>query len=126
MNESLPNTIMLNGRRYVADPNDATRVSIHGMYDCHMFTAYTGSTVDSIIEQWKAEVSAPDKRYGPPCLCPVTVLHEKRELRRVGEMVHTVYGVGNKPSTWDPVQLSAWREAVLADPDISRLLAAAK
>jgi len=90
---------------------EANRVSIHGMYDAHLFQKVTGNSVDEIILNWVLEED--DVQYGPTSLCPAIVLCGKRELRRVGPMVHR---------RTDAAVLKQYREALLADPDIPRLL----
>jgi hypothetical protein len=115
----LPDVVTINGAEYVraAGPD---RVSIHGMYDSHLFTRYDGATPEEVVQAWRAECESPDDRYGPPDLCPVCVLSRGKELRVVGPMIHYNYAT-RKPG--DP---AAWLSAVNADPDIRRLLAEGK
>ena len=115
--------------RYCGSPLPAPdRVSIFGMFDRHLFWQYTGGTVDEVISNWLAHIANPipaivgDEQVddmGPTALCPATVLYGKKELRRVGNMVHV--RSGRKPN---PADVEAYRAALLADPDIPRLLAA--
>jgi hypothetical protein len=91
-----------------------TRVSISGMYDMHLFHSIPGATVEEVIANWLKHNEEPDE-YGKSYLCPAIVLSGDKELRRVGKMVFQ-----------DRLEeLDAYKEALLADPDISRLLAAA-
>jgi len=92
----------------------ADRVSIYGIHDCHLFTKIIGGSVDDVIDSWLSGCDRENK-YGPTALCPAIVLHGETELRRVGEMVHSKH---------DAESIHAYREALLADPDIPRLLAA--
>ena len=108
---SAPHTITVDGVRYV---RAALRVSAHVMYDCHLFRPLGGRTVDDLLADWRRECAAPEERYGRPYLCPVIVLQEERELRRVGPMVFRVA---------DEAGVAAWRSALLDDPDIPALLA---
>ena len=106
----------------------ATRVSIYGMYDCHAFKQFTGSTVDEVIDNWLSHCKqlhpailgdheVPD--LGPTMLGPAIVLSDKKELRRVGEMLFP----GHITRLPDPTKLAAFRRALMDDPDIPRLLA---
>ncbi len=107
---------------------NATRVSIHGMFDCHLFKRYTGSTVDAVIESWLEHISKPIPAnlcgekvddLGPTYLCPAIVLCGDREIRRVGKMVIA----DTKTRLPRANEVEAYRQALLADPDIPRLLA---
>jgi hypothetical protein len=124
------NALRADAERLKAGPV-ATRVSIHGMYDMHLFHQVTGRTVDEVINNWLTHISelqpaivggAKIDDMGPSNLCPAIVLSGEKELRRVGKMVfpddHT-----RKPR--NPADLKEYRDALLADPDIPRLLAAA-
>jgi len=110
-------------------PPKAMRVSISGMYDCHLFHSFTGKTVDDVIANWIAHNATPNPAIvsgrkvddlGPAELCPAIVLSDTgKELRRVGPMVFYDLKIklGEKPK-----QLKLYREALMADPDIPRLL----
>lgn len=97
------------------------RVLIWGMYDCHMFHGIKANSVEGIIEKWLEHNSKPTACFfegsdrphnlGPSALCPAIVLNGDKELRRVGNMIH------DKDQDLEP-----YRKALLADPDISRLL----
>ena len=106
---------------------EATRVSISGMFDRHLFCKLKGSTVDDIIKAWREQNSKPypaivggDKvdDLGPITLCPAIVLSGDSEIRRVGPMVFPA----SSYSTLDETKVAAYRDALLADPDIPRLL----
>jgi hypothetical protein len=109
---------------------EANRVSIHGMYDCHLFHAVEGSTVAEVIGNWRlhnqqfqpAIVGGKEvKDLGPSGLCQIIVLSGEKELRRVGPMV---FSRGPRlAGQCDEKALQEWRDAALADPDIPRLLA---
>jgi hypothetical protein len=90
------------------------RVSVYGMYDCHLFHRIPGASPDEIIENWHQHNIMDNAGLGPTALCPVIVIADNdKELRRVGPMV--------MPERED--KLDEWREALLADPDVMRLLA---
>lgn len=102
--------------------HNANKVSIYGMFDCHLFHKFTGNSVDAVIEEWKAMCGKPNMALrsdgtkcdiGPPALCPAIVLHNKVELRRVGQMVYRVT---------DEDGIESYRATLLADQDITRLL----
>ncbi len=99
-----------------APARPATRIAMHAMHDSHCFVRYYASNVDELIGLWRR-----DLLHGEPlALCPIIVLSGDRELRRVGKMVH--YGFrGRGP---DEEAINAFRAAILADPDISRIMAA--
>lgn len=106
----------------------ATRVSIRGMYDMHLFHRIGGRTVDEVIGNWIAHNSQKHPAIvggrevddmGQSSLCPATVLSGNKELRRVGKMVFP-------RSTRMKADLEAYRAALSSDPDIPRLLSAAK
>ena len=108
-----------------------TRVSIHGMYDMHLFHKIEGRTVDEVIDNWKKHIAQPipaivgDRKIddmGPSSLCPAIVLAGDKELRRVGEMVFTDYNTRCPRAEAD---VDAYRKALLSDPDISMILASA-
>jgi hypothetical protein len=110
--------------QYVAD-----RVSIHGMYDCHLFHSVNGNTVDEVIMNWLDHNSVLQpaivgdrevKDLGPSSLGPAIVMSGKKELRRVGRMIMPDYETGMPKSI---TEITALREAWLSDPDIPRLLA---
>lgn len=105
---------------FCSRPIEATRVSTHTMYSCHLFGRLTANTIKGLIAEWQAEADAPDARYGPPYLCPVTVMAGEKELRRVGPMVFPDDLLGTRSNRGG---LRAWERAVSDDPDISRLLA---
>lgn len=113
---SLPNEMMIDGVAYVRRDRTATRVSVHGMYDCHLFTRYAGSTPQEIVSKWQAECQNPDEKYGAPMLCPAIVLDGDKELRRVGPMVFP-YDVPNLKE-----QTKRWLSEVNADPEIRVVL----
>ena len=132
-NDPIPDRITLNGVEYVRPGVGpaADRVSIHGMYDMHLFHSIPGATVDEVIANWRqhnrelqpATVGGrPVDDMGPSSLCPATVLAGKKELRRLGPMV---FQRGSRGEC-DEHALKAWRDAMLADPDVPRLLAEGK
>jgi hypothetical protein len=100
--------ITIDGVRYKR-MRTAVRVSCYGMYDCHLFHRFDGSSPDEIAAQWKAH---DDPECGRTSLCPVIVLgDDDKEMRRVGKMV------------FHEAELQQWLDACNADPDIPRLLA---
>lgn len=118
---SLPDTITVDGVRYRRLDRRPNKVSCWAMYDCHAFTRLRGTTVDELIDHWKRLCDKPDE-YGQPSLCPIIVMEDDKEIRRVGEMVFPHDGYRSKAKIADDI--SRFRQEALADPDISRLLAA--
>jgi hypothetical protein len=126
-----PSEVIVDGVRYVPERGLAARVSIHGMYEAHLFHDIEGRTVDEVIKNWlqhnaKKQPAIVGGDYcsdlGPSMLCPAIVLDAKgKELRRVGSMVFPDDNNRRKPAS--SVALEAYRNALSADPDIPRLLA---
>lgn len=98
-------------------PEHPASVYTFGMHDNHTFTHLTATSVDGLIAEWRAAVAAGDDME----LCPAIVMVGRREIRRVGKMVFHDYH-RREPRSEDDVE--AFRQALLADPDIPRLLAA--
>ena len=93
------------------------RVVFTYMADCHVFAPLSGSTLDEIVEH--AITFNADAEWGSyGSLCPVSVLRGKRELRRVGSMVH----FRQRGDRGDPLAIAAWIAACDKDPDIMRWL----
>lgn len=119
---TMPDTISVDGVRYKRLDRIANRISSHVMYDCHLFRPLKGATVDELIIDWQLECATPEDRYGQPMLCPVIVLEDDKEIRRVGKMVFPA--TDYRPQTKVGEDVKAFRHALLSDPDISRILAA--
>lgn len=124
--------IFVDGVRYVPEHPVADRVLIHGMYDMHLFHLIEGATVDEVIKNWlrhnavKQPAIVGDREVddmGESMLCPAIVMRGDTKLRRVGQMVFTERSSGKQRSKPDPAKLEAYRAALKADPDITRLLA---
>ena len=94
----------------------ADRVSLWGMYDDHTFKKYKSSTVEELIGEWRKDLESGDDI----ALCPIIVLSGKKELRRVGNMLHPSHGNTRGPR--DEEEVLRFQEEVLADPDIARLM----
>lgn len=91
-------------------------ISMWGMHDNHTFKRYRAKSVDDLINQWRQDVASdPDIS-----LCPIVVMSGGKELRSVGEMLFPDYQRGGPK---DENAVSAFREAAIADPAISRLIA---
>jgi len=91
-------------------------ISMWGMYDNHTFTRYYAKTPEELIDEWRKSLREDDPAIS---LCPVVVKVGKKELRRVGEMLHPDY-VKGVPR--DEEAIRAFCAALYADPDISRLM----
>jgi hypothetical protein len=92
----------------------ANRVSCWGMFDCHAFEKFEGPTIDAIFKAWKTFCrDVRGSKYGAPSLCPVIVLEDQKEIRRVGKMIDIDR----------PQDFRQWLDPVRADPDIARILA---
>ena len=108
-------------------PPKPARVSITGLYDCHLFTGFEGHTVDEVIDNWRKHNATPNPAIvgghkvndlGPADLCPAIVIDGNgKELRRVGKMI---FWKGEQTSDAEVQRL---RTAWLEDPDIPFLLA---
>jgi len=125
------NEVIIDGVKYIPEHALAARVSIHGMYDMHLFHEIKGKTVDEVIKNWKEHnkkkhpAVVGDREVddmGVSALCPAIVIDANdKELRRVGSMVFCAYDGSRKPRSEEDVE--AYRAALLADPDIPKLLA---
>jgi hypothetical protein len=113
------------------DEMPADRLSIHGMYDMHLFHKIEGKTVDELIDNWRQHIAEPipaivgERKIddmGPSWFCPVIVMSGKTELRRVGKGIWPDY---KKRAPRDEQDVSDFRAALLNDPDIPRLLESA-
>ena len=103
------------GYAVVPKEDVADSVSTWVMHDNHTFTRLSAQSVQGIV----TEALRVHSEHKDCMLCPVTVLRGKTELRRVGPPVHLY----SKDFAKD---LSEWIAQVSADPDITRLLTAAK
>lgn len=122
---ALPEIITIDGVRYQRIDRRADRLGAHLMYDCHAFRRGEGTSVRELVEDWQKEYNNPGE-YGRPVLCPVIVLEGRKELRRVGEMVHEVYEDTLANRLKQQCELASWIQACESDPDIPRLLAAGR
>ena len=96
---------------------EADNVGAWLMHDNHTFTRLRGPTVAGVV----AEALMVHEQTKDGMLCPISVMSGKVELRRVGKSVHLY----SKNGGWQK-DLAEWLSAVIADPDISRLLKAAQ
>lgn len=110
----------VNGVHYRRTDRQANKASCYAMFDCHAFERLEGNDVDEVIAHWQRLCDNPDE-YGKPSLCPIIVLADGKELRRVGRMVFPADKY--RPAHQVAVALRKFRDAALADPDISRILA---
>lgn len=106
--------VLIDGVPYIPDPHHATRVRFWWIHDNHTFTRLEGKSVGQILAHME-EVKTP---WGS--LCSAILLHGDEEVRRVGL---SVYNNPSCPEKWG-ADLSAWRDAIEADPDIRRILEA--
>ena|SRR6185437_8503399 len=122
---ALPDVITVDGIRYKRIDWRADRLGAHLMYDCHVFRRGKGTTVRELVEDWRKEYNKPGD-YGRPVLCPVIVLDGKKELRRVGTMVHEIYQDTPANRAKQQREIQEWIDACESDPDIPRLLASGR
>jgi len=121
--------VIIDGVRYVSESPEASRVSIFGMYDCHAFERFTGSTVDEIIENWLEHSYKNEScKYGATDLCPAIVLDKNdKEIRRVSKIMvyypaYYIRGNYRHIRKLNMDDLEKYRNDLLNDPDIPRLL----
>jgi hypothetical protein len=96
-------------------------LSLYFMHDGHWFTKLEGNTVDEMLEHADAIESSEDGSYGS--LCPISLMRGKREIRTVGQMVHS-RGSSDSKDMWNKGK-AAWKAVVMADTDVQRILGAA-
>jgi len=107
----LPDQLLINGVRYVRDPERPDSANVWVMYDNHTFGKIEVSSIDEIQMVYLKEVVRPGPR-GIPSLCPIRLMHGLKVVREIGEMVHE-----GKLDLLDK-----WLEAARADTDFERLL----
>jgi hypothetical protein len=84
------------------------------MHDDHTFSRLRGN-LDETIKA--AKVMLEESPYG--ALCPLTIVDDEgRDVRRVGQMVHSGYDTGR---TFNVGQMIAWRAQAEADSEVMRL-----
>lgn len=111
-------SVMINGVRYVPDPLAPDEVQFWFMFDNHTFKRLRGATLDEVLAQ-ADEVEAASS-YG--MLCPATLMHGKKEVRRVGPATHSYSARNkNKKDMWEEGK-AAWRAELESDTDVMRLL----
>lgn len=88
------------------------------MFDDHTFRKLTG-TLDEILDGVRKAQS--EDHWG--MLCPVIVLCGNKELRRVGPFVH---GGGSKGKDVFEDGLMEWKQEILQDADVRRLISNGK
>lgn len=97
-----------------------TSMYVSFMHDGHCFTRLEGNTLDEILAHADSIEAGEDGSYGS--LCPAILMRGKREIRRVGEMVHA-RGSKDPKDQWIKGK-KEWKAALSADPDVQRILAA--
>lgn len=107
-----PPEVIIDGVRYLPENHDhiPDRASIFYMHDNHTFTKLEGDTATILREARRLGKESP---YG--MLCPVILLHGKKEIRRVGPHIHAQKELGDT---------AKWESAVFADADAMRLIGA--
>lgn len=103
----------------------ATKICVYGMYDMHLFEEIPGETLYGVIDNWRwFNATRPHPAIvggntiddmGLLLLCPILVLSERQELRRVGTMVFPDAPDANE-------KLNAWLKAAIADEDVLHLI----
>lgn len=110
--------VVIDGVRYVRDPSHATEVRFFFMHDNHTFTSLRGTTIDEVLAYADRLESGEHGSYG--MLCPVVVLNDAKEIRRVGPPAFS-RGRADPKDYWNAGK-AKWRAAVEADPDVMRVL----
>lgn len=108
---------IIDGVRYIPAEFKPDRLGIWYMHDNHTFTKIYGDTLDKILsEACKIEATS---SYG--MLCPITLLHGDRKVRRVCPAAHS----GSRKESKDKWEdgLIAWKAAAESDKEVTRLLA---
>jgi len=112
------NEVIIDGVRYVPDQQQPNRMSIYYMHDNHCFTKLKGTTLDEILAHADEVEAGEWGSYG--ALCPIYLLHDDKEVRRVGDMAHA-RGSKDSKDYWEEGK-AKWRKQVERDPDVMRLL----
>ena len=106
---SFPEETIAMGRK-INDCNQADELSFWFMRDNHTFIKIESNNLNEIIGEYK-KIS---KKYPYGMVCPVTLIRDGDELRRVGANCH-VDGKGR-------VKMADWITSISNDDDIKRIL----
>jgi len=106
--------VIIDGIKYVPEKPIPDEMSIWYMHDNHMFSRLYGITLDEILDN--ADLIENKSSYG--MLCSVILQCKSKEVRRVGECVHSH---GKDKKSWEEGKIT-WRKAMEEDPDVMRLL----
>ena len=113
-------SVIINGVRYIPDPNVPDSLYFYYMHDDHTFTKLHGTTLDEILAH--ADEVESTSSYG--MLCQVILMRGDKEVRRVGGAAHS--GSSKDPKDkWDAGK-AAWKKALEDDADVMRILKAYK
>jgi len=80
------------------------------MQDMHLFIKVKVTTLNKIVKEYKILA----KKHPHGMVCPVTILKDGKDLRRVGKSCHVTKD--------GKVQLSDWITSISNDIDIKRIL----
>lgn len=111
-------SVIINGVRYVPDPQHADTVRFYFMHDWHGFTRLNGATLEEVLAHADEIEASADGSYG--MLCPAILMHGEKELRRVGPTAHA-RGSKDPKDHWNAGK-ARWLEAMKADADVMRLV----
>jgi len=111
-------SVVIDGVRYIPDPNYVDGVQFYFMHDNHTFTRLHGKTLDEVLEN--ADTVEAGKRGSYGMLCPAMLMHGKKDVRRVGPPAHAK-GSNDPKDNWNAGK-AAWLAAVKADADVVRLM----
>lgn len=112
--------VIVNGIRYVPADLQPDEVRFYFMHDNHTFTRLKGETLADVLAHADAIEAGPRGSHG--MLCPAILLRGGQECRRVGPAAHA-QGLKDSKDKWNS-GTAAWRLAMEADPDVSRIVAA--
>ena len=110
------NEVMIDGVRYVPDPNHADEVKFYYMHDNHTFSRLHGATLDEVLDN--AEAMAKESRCG--MLCPPMLLAGGKEVRRLKAVAHAPC-CGSDDSKWLAGK-AEWKKECEEDGCVMRLV----
>jgi hypothetical protein len=110
--------VMIDGVRYVPAKPAPNQIMFYFMHDNHAFTKLEGKTLKQVLKHADEVESDEWGSYG--ALCPAILMHDDKEIRRVGTMAHA--GSSKAPKDkWEEGK-AKWLKELQADPDVKRIM----
>lgn len=111
-------SVIIDGVRYVPDTKVPNKIKFYFMHDNHGFTPLKGKTLEKVLENADEVEAGEWGSYG--ALCPAILMHDDKEVRRVGKMAHAK-GKKDPKDAWE-LGKAQWLEELKSDPDVQRIM----